>query len=92
LKDKIEKYKNFDKRAKENNKKTKEDGPNWNHYYYHWKYKNHKLDLKDKIESHKNFNKKTKEKNKKLKVEGLNRKTLYIQIKIYGLNWKQIKL
>jgi len=28
LKDKIKNYKNFDKKAKENNKKEKEEGPN----------------------------------------------------------------
>jgi len=28
LKDRIEKYKNFDKRAKKNNKKSKEERPN----------------------------------------------------------------
>jgi hypothetical protein len=39
----------------------KKKGLNWN-YYYHWKNKNHKLDLNDKIESHKNFDKKTNEK------------------------------
>jgi hypothetical protein len=32
LKDKIKNHKNFDKKAKENNKKEKEEGPNWNHY------------------------------------------------------------
>ena len=34
LKDRIENYKNFDKRAKENNRKLKENGPNSNHYYH----------------------------------------------------------
>jgi len=49
LNNRIEKYKNFDKITKENNKISKENGWNWNHYYY-WKNKNHKLDFKDKIE------------------------------------------
>jgi hypothetical protein len=34
LNDRIENYKNSDKRAKKNNKKLKEKGPNWNHYYH----------------------------------------------------------
>jgi len=74
--------------TKKNNKKSKEDGLNWNHYYYHWKNKNHKPDLNDKIESYKDFDKGAKEKNKKLKVEGLNQETLYIQIRNQWLNWK----
>jgi hypothetical protein len=60
LKDIIENYKNFDKKTKKNNKKSKEEGSNWSPCYYHWK-KNYKLDLKDKTESNKNFDKKTKE-------------------------------
>ena len=50
--------------------------------------KNHKLDLNDKIKNYENFDKRVKE--KKSKVGGLNRKILYIQIRIEGLNWKQI--
>ena len=71
-------------------KKTKKskEGPNWNFYYY-WK-TNHKIDLKDKIESIKTLTK--KKQNKKLKVEGPNQKILYIEIRIEGLNWKNIKL
>jgi hypothetical protein len=41
LKDRIENYKNFDKMTKKNNKKSKEEEPNWNHYY-HWRIKNYK--------------------------------------------------
>ena len=55
---------------------------------------NQKLNLNDKIKNYKNFEKRAKEKNLLLllKVEGPNRKTLYIQIRIEGLNWKQIKV
>jgi predicted Holliday junction resolvase-like endonuclease len=45
--------------AKENNKKLKKKDQIEN-YYYHWKNKNHILDLKDQIVSHKNFDKKSK--------------------------------
>jgi hypothetical protein len=41
LKDKIEKYKNFDKKTKENNKKLKVEGPNQNILYI--QIKNQKL-------------------------------------------------
>ena len=61
MKDIIENYKNIDKNAKKKNKKSKEEGPNWNQYY-HWKNKIYKLDLKDEFESHKNFDKKTSKK------------------------------
>jgi hypothetical protein len=49
---------------------------------------NQKLNLNDKIKNYKNFEKRAKEKNLLLllKVEGPNRKTLYIQIRIEGLN------
>ena len=50
--------------------------------------KNHKFDLKDKIKNYKNFDKKSKKNNKKSKVEWWNKKTLYTQIRIGGLNWK----
>jgi hypothetical protein len=54
-------YKNFDKKIKKNNKKSKEKRPKWNHYY-HWKNTNHKLDLKNQIASHKKFDKRAKKK------------------------------
>ena len=57
MKNIIENYKNFDKKAKIKNKKSKEEGPNWNQCY-HWKNKNYKPDMNDEIESHKNFDKK----------------------------------
>jgi hypothetical protein len=66
LNDKIKNYKNFDRRAKKNNKKSKEKRLNWNHYY-HWKNKNYKFDLRDQIASHKNFDKRAKEKILKIK-------------------------
>jgi hypothetical protein len=50
--------------TKKNNKKSKEKGPNWNHYY-HWK-TNHKLDL-NQIASHKNFDKIAKKTNLEIK-------------------------
>jgi hypothetical protein len=50
----IEKYKIFDKTNQENNKKSKEEGLNWNPYYSHWK-KKYKLDLNNKIKSNKDF-------------------------------------
>jgi len=37
LKDKSKNHKNFDKRSKKTNKKSKEKGLNWNKYYYYWK-------------------------------------------------------
>jgi hypothetical protein len=37
LKDKSKNHKNFDKRLKKTNKKSKEKGLNWNKYYYYWK-------------------------------------------------------
>jgi hypothetical protein len=69
LNDIIENYKNYNKRAKKNNKKSKEEGSNWNCSYYHWKNKIYKLNLKNKIENHKIFNKNINYKNKKLKVK-----------------------
>jgi hypothetical protein len=55
--------------------------------------KNYKFVLKDQIKNYKNFDKKkTKEKNKKSKVEWLHRKTIFTQIRIKGLNWKQKKI
>jgi hypothetical protein len=70
----IENYKNFDQKTRENNKKSKENGPNWNHYY-HWK----KSDLiwTIKLQAIKTLIKK-KKRNKKLKVKGLNWNILYI--------------
>jgi len=49
----------FTKKSRKNNKKSKEKGSNWNHYY-NCKNKNYKLDLKDKIESHKTLTNKKK--------------------------------
>jgi hypothetical protein len=46
----------------------------------------HKIDLKDKIESIKTLTKENKKQNKKSIVDGLNRKILYIEIRIEGLN------
>jgi hypothetical protein len=34
LKDRIQNYKNLDKRVKKNNKKSKENEPNRNYYYH----------------------------------------------------------
>jgi hypothetical protein len=79
LNNKIKNYKNFDKIAKETNKKSKEEGPNWNKYSYYWK-KNHKSNLNSKIKNYKNFDKRAKEKNKKSKVA--NQKTSYTLIRI----------
>ena len=45
--------------------------------------KNKKLDWNDKIKNYNFFNKRIK---KKSKVEWLNKKTLYIQIRVEGLN------
>jgi hypothetical protein len=67
LKDAIENYKIFDKKAKKNNKKSKEKGPNWNHYY-HWKNIYHKLDLNDEIQAIKTLIKEQRKTIKKLKV------------------------
>jgi hypothetical protein len=47
------------KKPRKTIRKSKENGPSWNHYY-HWKNKNHKLDLNDQITSHKNFLKRAK--------------------------------
>jgi hypothetical protein len=60
MKDKIKNYKIFDRKIKKNNKKSRAEEPNWNHYYYHWKNQNHKFDLKNKIERNKNFVKRGK--------------------------------
>ena len=84
MNDKIKNHKNFDKRAKKTNKKKKKkDQTEINIIIIE---KNHKFDLKDKIKNYKNFDKKSKKKNKKSKVEWWNKKTLYTQIRIGGLN------
>jgi hypothetical protein len=92
LNDKIINHKNFDKRANETNKKSSEKK-------YQTKIniitieKNHKFDLNGKIKNYKNSNKRDKgKKTKKSEVERPNRKTSYTQIRIEGLNCKQIKL
>jgi hypothetical protein len=66
LKDIIENYKNFNKKIKENNKKSKEKGPNWNNYHYHWK-QNINLIWRIKIKAIKTFLKRKMSKNTKLK-------------------------
>jgi hypothetical protein len=60
--------------TKKNNKKSKEKGPNWKHYY-HWKNKNHKLDL-NQIASHKNFDKIAKKTNLEIKSKKIKLKYL----------------
>jgi hypothetical protein len=66
LKDIIENYKNFDKKTKENNKKSKEEGSNWNNYHYHWKKKKN-LIWRIKIKATKTFLEGKMSKNMKLK-------------------------
>jgi hypothetical protein len=88
LKDKIQNYKKFDKRVKDNDKKSKEEWPNWNHYYSHWKNKKIiYLIWRIKLKAIKTWTKRLKKKTK-LKVEGPNQNILHIQIRNQGLNWK----
>ena len=54
------------------------------------KNKNKKPDINDKIKNHKKFDKRAKKK-KESKIKWSNWKILYIQIRIKGLNRKQIK-
>jgi hypothetical protein len=56
---KLKTIKTLKKKPRKTIRKSKENGPSWNHYY-HWKNKNHKLDLNDQITSHKNFLKRAK--------------------------------
>jgi hypothetical protein len=57
-----------------------------NFFFLLLKKQKHKIDLKDKIESIKTLTKENKKQNKKSIVDGLNRKILYIEIRIEGLN------
>ena len=91
MKDTIKNHKNFDKRANETNKKLKEEGLNWNKYYYYWK-KIINLILRIKLKIIKTLIKEPKKTKTKTKVEGPNQQISYTQIRIEGLNWIQIKL
>ena len=53
--------------------------------------KNYKLNLKDKIKNYKIFDKRAKEKKIKSRMTR-SKNIIYMQIRIEGLNWKQIKL
>ena len=53
--------------------------------------KNYKLNLKDKIKNYKFFDKRAKEKKIRSRMTK-SKNIIYMQIRIEGLNWKQIKL
>jgi hypothetical protein len=86
LKDKIENHKNFDKRVKEKKPRNQKKKDQIEFFFLLLKKQKHKIDLKDKIESIKTLTKENKKQNKKSIVDGLNRKILYIEIRIEGLN------
>ena len=67
MKDKIEKYKNFDKKTKENNKKLKVEGPNQNILYI--QIKNQKLNWKEIKLQQQKITKKTTIKTKRSEFE-----------------------
>jgi hypothetical protein len=78
--------KTLTKESRKKNQEIKRRRTKLKFFFLLLKKQKHKIDLKDKIESIKTLTKENKKQNKKSIVDGLNRKILYIEIRIEGLN------